>query len=440
MSDVLKSGVMIKEGSKVKNWKKRWFVFHNNGMLDYFTDKKATDQKGSVDMNRASSLRKTEDKKRIMLEILLETKVFRLAFDSETTRDEWTTVFQKFIDEKCSKSDQSSNALKPRLEDFETLKLIGKGTYGKVMLVKKIDTGKIYAMKILDKKAVVETNEVEHTMAEREVLGTIDNPFIVHMHYSFQTENKLYFVMDFINGGELFYHLQNERRFSIARAKFYAAEILLALEHLHLHGIIYRDLKPENVLLNADGHVCITDFGLSKTGMKGEGDMTSTFCGTAAYLAPEILLGEKYDSAVDWWSFGILTYEMMVGIPPFYSEDEREMYQNIVNEAVRYPPNTPSSIKTFIDALLEKNPTRRLTDTTIMKHHPFFQGLDFDRLMKKEVVPPYIPQVHSADDVANIDPYFLGETDAAIAEEKNSNTSGGQEFKFDGFTYISKKD
>ncbi|ELP89444.1 hypothetical protein EIN_390690 [Entamoeba invadens IP1] len=437
MSDVLKSGIMVKEGHKVKSWKKRWFVFRKSGALDYYADKKESDQKGTVDINKLTSLKKTEDKKRVMLELLLDNKIFRLAFDSDATRDEWNAVFQTFIDNKST--NRKSQVSKPKLEDFETLKLIGKGTYGKVMLVKKKDTGKIFAMKILDKKAVVETNEVEHTMAEREVLGTIDNPFIVHMHYSFQNENKLYFVMDFVNGGELFFHLQNERRFSIARAKFYSAEILLALEHLHKHGIIYRDLKPENVLLTCEGHVCITDFGLSKTGMKEGGDKTGTFCGTAAYLAPEILLGEKYDSAVDWWSFGILTYEMMVGIPPFYSEDEREMYQNIVNESVRYPPNTPSSIKTFIDGLLEKNPTKRLIDTAVMKTHPFFQGLDFDRLLKLEVVPPYVPNVKSAEDVANIDPFFLGETQSAIDEEKNQKL-GGEEIKFDGFTYVSKKE
>lgn len=436
MNNVIKTGVLVKEGSKVKSWKKRWFVFRDNGMLEYYTDKKETDQKGVVDMNKATMFTKTEDKKRLMLEILLDQKVFRLAFDSDTTRDEWIAAFQQFIDSK-NKAENTVTE-KPKLEDFDTLKLIGKGTYGKVMLVKKKDTGKVYAMKILDKKAVIETNEVEHTMAEREVLGTIDNPFIVHMHYSFQNENKLYFVMDFINGGELFYHLQNERRFSIARAKFYSAEILLALEHLHKHGIIYRDLKPENVLLNADGNICLTDFGLSKTGMKEADDKTGTFCGTAAYLAPEILLGEKYNTAVDWWSFGILTYEMMVGIPPFYSEDEREMYQNIVNESVRYPPNTPPSIKTFIDALLEKDPKVRLTDPEVMKNHPFFQGIDFEKLYRKEVNPPYIPSVQSVDDVSNIDPTFLSETELAIKEEKEVPQQGDSQFKFDGFTYVSK--
>ncbi|KAL7719440.1 non-specific serine/threonine protein kinase [Entamoeba marina] len=413
MTNVLKTGFMVKEGSKIKNWKKRWFVFRSTGMLEYYTDKK-----------------NTEDKKRVMLEISLDqNKLFRLAFDSNATREEWANVIQKFITDKSTP--QTVSKPKPKLEDFETLKLIGKGTYGKVMLVKKIDTEKIYAMKILDKRSVIETNEIEHTMAEREVLGSIDNPFIVQMHYSFQSENKLYFVMDFVNGGELFYHLQNERRFSIARSKFYSAEILIALEHLHQHGVIYRDLKPENVLLTAEGHICLTDFGLSKTGMAAEDEKTGTFCGTAAYLAPEIF-------AVDWWSFGILTYEMMVGIPPFYCEEEREMYQNIVNESVRYPPNTPASIKTFIDGLLEKNPMKRLTDPSTMKAHPFFQGIDFDLLEKRQLTPPYIPNVKSEGDVSNIDAAFLAETEDAIKEEKQPS-GPPQQFAFKDFTYISDK-
>ena len=373
-------------------------------------------------------MRPVEDKKKIMLELQFEHgRVFRIAFDSPATREEWMAVFEEFAQTK-------KPANKPQLQDFETLKLIGKGTYGKVMLVRKIDNGKIFAMKILDKRNIVETNEVEHTMAEREVLSTIDNPFIVHLYYSFQSENKLYFVMDFVNGGELFFHLQNERRFAVARAKFYAAEILLALEHLHQHNIIYRDLKPENVLLTAKGHVCLTDFGLSKTGMADLKDKTSTFCGPAAYLAPEVLLGEKYTTAVDWWSFGILTFEMMVGVPPFFSEDEREMYQNIVNEPVKYPPNTPTTIQSFIDGLLNKNPQNRLTDPQKMKAHPFFQGIDFEQLNRLEVDPPFKPNVKSDDVVSNIDTSFLDQTDMAVKEERLSSVS--QNYSFKDFTYI----
>ena len=432
--EIIKTGYATKEGGTVRSWKKRWFVFKESGALSYYSDKSERDQKGMIDLNKAETIKKTEDRRRIMVEITLPQKVFRMAFENESLREEWYTVINDFITEIKS----GGSGKRPKLEDFEMEKLIGRGTYGRVMLVTKKDTDMVYAMKILDKKAVVVSNEVEHIMAERKVLGTINNPFIVKMHYSFQNETFLYFVMDFVNGGELFFHLQNERRFSIARSKFYAAEILLAIEHLHSKGIIYRDLKPENVLLTSEGHICLTDFGLSRTGMSGE-LKTSTFCGTAAYLAPEILLGEKYDMSVDWWSFGILTYEMMVGIPPFYDEDERQMYQNIVNESVRYPPNTPSSIKTFIDGLLMKDPTKRLRDPTVMKTHPFFQGIDFDKLSRKEVTPPFIPTVHSVDDVVNIDPYFLEETPQAIHEINQTRKEGGQEMNFDGFTYVSGK-
>lgn len=437
MATVLKKGYATKEGGElIKKWQRRWFVFKDDGTLSYYSNETETNQRGSINLNTAEVVRKIDERRRTLLEISLISRIFRLAFEDSKTRDEW----YEMIDEYVSDIKSGSSGKRPKLEDFEMSKLIGRGTYGRVMLVTKKDTGAVYAMKILDKRLVVDSNEVEHTMAERKVLGSINNPFIMKMHYGFQNETNLYFVMDFVNGGELFFHLGKERRFSIARSKFYSAEILLALEHLHSKGIIYRDLKPENVLLTSEGHICLTDFGLCKTDMNGEKNKTSTFCGTAAYLAPEILLGEKYDMSVDWWSFGILTYEMMVGIPPFYDDDERQMYQNIVNESVRYPPNTPSSIKVFIDGLLMKDPTKRLRDSSIMKTMPFYQGIDFDKLSRKEVVPPFIPNVHSVDDVVNIDPVFLGETEEALNELNQTKNNGDDKAThFEDFTFVSGK-
>ena len=217
------------------------------------------------------------------------------------------------------------------------MRVVGKGSFGKVMQVRMKKTGKIYAMKMLSKQHIVENNEIEHTMSERAILEKIHHPFLVNLNYSFQTEDKLYFILDFVNGGELFYHLQKEKRFSFERARFYAAEILLGLEALHNAGIIYRDLKPENLLLNSDGHICITDFGLSKQGLNTPNDKTDTFCGTPEYLAPEILLGQGYGKGVDWWSFGSLLYEMLTGLPPFYSQDVQEMYRKIINDKLSFP-------------------------------------------------------------------------------------------------------
>lgn len=198
--------------------------------------------------------------------------------------------------------------------DFEFLKLIGKGSFGKVLLARHNSEGKIYAVKVLSKKVILKRNEKTHIMCERNVLlKNLNHPFLVGLRYSFQSRDKLYFVLDYVNGGELFFHLQKEKIFTESRAKFYAAEITSALGYLHSCNIIYRDLKPENILLDAEGHVVLTDFGLCKDGLR-ERDTTNTFCGTPEYLAPEVLKKESYDRAVDWWCLGAVLYEMIYGL------------------------------------------------------------------------------------------------------------------------------
>merc|ERR1712100_639114 len=220
-------------------------------------------------------------------------------------------------------------------DDFELLKVIGKGSFGKVMQVKKKDDGQIYAMKVLRKEAIIARKQVDHTRAEKAILQKIDHPFIVKLNYAFQTEEKLYMVLDFVNGGELFFHLKKEGKFSEERVRLYSAEIALALHHLHSRDIVYRDLKPENILIDADGHICITDFGLSKEISSDE--VTHTFCGTPEYLAPEVLKGQGHGCPVDWWSLGTLIYEMLTGLPPFYSQNINIMYQKILNGELRFP-------------------------------------------------------------------------------------------------------
>jgi serine/threonine protein kinase len=217
-------------------------------------------------------------------------------------------------------------------EDFQILKLIGKGTFGQVYQVRKKDTKRIYAMKVLQKKVIVQKKEVAHTVGERNILvrtAMADSPFIVGLKFSFQTPTDLYLVTDYMSGGELFWHLQKEGRFDEKRAKFYIAELILALQHLHMHDIVYRDLKPENILLDANGHIALCDFGLSKANLT-KNATTNTFCGTTEYLAPEVLLDEAgYTKMVDFWSLGVLVFEMCCGWSPFYAEDTQQMYKNI---------------------------------------------------------------------------------------------------------------
>jgi len=247
--------------------------------------------------------------------------------------------------------------------------------------------------------------------------------------------------MDFINGGEVFHHLSNEGCFSEDRAKFYAAEIILGLEYLHSNGVIYRDLKPENLLLNYEGHVVITDFGLSKEGLNEAESTTKTFCGTPEYLAPEIIRGERYTKAVDWWSLGTLLFEMMNGLPPFYVENNEElMYDKILNDSLYMPDTFSDEAKDIIDKFLDRDPSVRLQDIEAIKQHPFFSDIDFEKLYAKQIHPPFVPDVQSPEDVSQIDQEFLDESIDSDEQVPHKPVSRSAKRKkpptdFEGFTY-----
>ncbi len=297
--------------------------------------------------------------------------------------------------------------------DFQILKLIGKGTFGQVYQVRKKDTQRIYAMKVLSKKVIIQKKEIQHTIGERNILvrtAMTDSPFIVGLKFSFQTPTDLYLVTDFMSGGELFWHLQKEGRFKEDRAKFYIAELILALKHLHQHDIVYRDLKPENILLDANGHIALCDFGLSKANLT-KNDTTNTFCGTTEYLAPEVLLDEQgYTKMVDFWSLGVLVFEMCCGWSPFYAEDTQQMYKNIAFGKVRFPRDALSTEgRNFVKGLLNRNPKHRLgatRDALELMEHPFFADVDFDALGRKNLIPPFKPKLSSNADTSNFDPEF----------------------------------
>ncbi|KAJ3278181.1 hypothetical protein HK104_002579, partial [Borealophlyctis nickersoniae] len=321
------------------------------------------------------------------------------------------------------------------IDDFELLKVIGKGSFGKVMQVRKRDTNRIYALKIIRKAHIVERSEVSHTLAERTVLAKINHPFIVPLKYSFQSKEKLYLALAFVNGGELFHHLQNEGRFSEERARFYAAELLCALECLHGYNIIYRDLKPENILLDYTGHIALCDFGLCKLNMS-DGNKTNTFCGTPEYLAPELLIGAGYTKVVDWWTIGILLYEMLTGLPPFYDENTNEMYKKILTEELRVPDHVSPTATDLVQKLLNRDPASRLgaNGADEIKRHPFFATIHWGRLMARKYTPPFRPNVASATDTSNFDEVFTSEvpTDSV---GKESALSHSVQQQFAGFTY-----
>ncbi|GJN90776.1 hypothetical protein Rhopal_003790-T1 [Rhodotorula paludigena] len=303
--------------------------------------------------------------------------------------------------------------------DFDFLRMIGKGTFGRVFQVRKKDTRRIYAMKVLSKREIVAKKEVAHTIGERKILQrSSDSPFLLGLKFSFQTETDLYLVMDYKSGGELFHHLQKEGRFTEDRARFYTAEIVLAFEHLHKFDIVYRDLKPENILLDATGHIVLCDFGLSKPDLPSDA-LTNTFCGTTEYLAPEVLLDDNgYSKIVDFWSLGVLLFEMCCGWSPFYAEDTQQMYKLICFGKVKFPRGVIGEDgKQFVKGLLNRNPKHRLgaqRDAAELKEHPFFSSIDWDLLAKRAVPPPFKPYVDSDESVANFDPEF---TEANLFDE-----------------------
>ncbi|PVI04549.1 serine/threonine protein kinase-like protein, partial [Periconia macrospinosa] len=322
-------------------------------------------------------------------------------------------------------------------EDFELLKVVGKGSFGKVFQVKKKDTDRIYALKSIRKAHIISRSEVAHTLAERSVLAQINNPFIVPLKFSFQKPEKLYLVLAFVNGGELFHHLQKEQRFDINRARFYAAELLCALECLHGFNVIYRDLKPENILLDYTGHIALCDFGLCKLDMK-DGDRTNTFCGTPEYLAPELLTGAGYTKAVDWWTLGVLLYEMLTGLPPFYDENTNDMYRKILTEPLHFPgPEiVPPAARDLLTRLLDRNAEKRLgaKGAAEIKAHYFFHSIDWRKLLERKYEPSFKPNVADAKDTTNFDDEFTREapTDSYVEGPGLSQTMQQQ---FTGWSY-----
>ena len=300
------------------------------------------------------------------------------------------------------------------MKNFELLKVLGTGAYGKVFLVRKnggTDADKLYAMKVLKKASIVQkAKTTEHIKTERQVLAAVRQaPFLVTLYYAFQTDAKLHLILEYIKGGELFTHLFKRESFSETEVKFYIGEITLALEHLHLLGIIYRDIKLENILLDHEGHICLCDFGLSKEFLNKDLDnRTYSFCGTIEYMAPELIQGDcGHNFTVDWWSLGVLTYELLTGASPFTVEGEKNVPSEISKRILKAQPPIPRSFskhaKDFILKLLIKQPARRLgaNGSGEVKSHAFFEGMLWSDLLTKKIPPPFKPNITSELDTTN---------------------------------------
>ncbi|GAM28828.1 hypothetical protein SAMD00019534_120040 [Acytostelium subglobosum LB1] len=430
-----KQGFLTKEGGSIKTWRKRWCVLKNGSI--YYSKNANSCELGTIHLKNVTNVVQSQRKKKNLFEVETPDRTYYMKATSPDEMQSWINILNKTL-AKMKSSASAGQPTKERVgvEDFDLLNVIGKGSFGKVLQVRKKDTGMIYAMKVLNKKNIVERNEVDHTRAEKNILQKLVHPFLINLNYSFQTDDKLYFIMDYINGGELFFHLQNEEKFDLARVRFYCAEIVCGLEYLHNCGVMYRDLKPENILLTADGHICLTDYGISKEGLLSDDDRTATFCGTPEYLAPEILKGEAYGKAIDWWSFGTLVFEMLSGLPPFYSSDIRIMYNNIMTQKLVFTPQFTQESRDFITALLERDPNKRLKDAKVIKSHKFFAGIDWEKCVRKELVPPFIPPVKGKNDTSQVDAGFLAETAKLSAENHTSKLSSSLQKNFEDFTFV----
>lgn len=327
------------------------------------------------------------------------------------------------------------------VKDFRFLKVLGKGSFGKVLLAELRNSQNFYAVKALKKDAVLDDDDIECTMIERKVLALgVKHPFLCHLFCTFQTDSHLFFVMEYLNGGDLMFHIQQQGRFDTERARFYSAEIVCALRFLHRKGIVYRDLKLDNLLLDYEGHIRIVDFGMCK--LQVYLDKTAdTFCGTPDYMAPEIIKGMKYTHSVDWWSFGVLLYEMLIGQSPFNGCDEDELFWSICNEQAYFPRFLSKEAKQILLLLLEKSPANRLGVSESIhgdvRAQPFFKPIDFNKLEKRQVIPPYKPKLKNPMDVSYFDTAFTDEpvkltpVDKEFLDELNQT-------QFKGFSYTNK--
>ncbi|KAK2189064.1 hypothetical protein NP493_115g01007 [Ridgeia piscesae] len=327
------------------------------------------------------------------------------------------------------------------LDEFRSIAVLGRGHFGKVLLAEYKPTREFFAIKALKKGDIIARDEVESLMSEKrifEVANSLRHPFLVNLFACFQTPEHVCFVMEYACGGDLMMHIHSDV-FSEPRSVFYAGCVVLGLQYLHDHNVVYRDLKLDNLLLDSEGFVKIADFGLCKEGM-GYGDRTGTFCGTPEFLAPEVLTEPSYTRAVDWWGLGVLIFEMLVGESPFPGDDEEEVFDSIVNEEVRYPRFLSSEAITIMRRLMRKNPEKRLgsseRDAEDVKRQAFFKGVNWGELLQRQVKPPFVPTVKHPEDVSNFDEEFtLEKPNLTPPKDRRPLTENEQEMFLD-FDYV----
>lgn len=406
-------GFLCKQGSKFQTWKRRWFRMVGDSLYYYGAPSDEAPKGVIGDLMEASACPIPERMAQLGrgpygFGIFTPSRTLLLEADSEREMMEWIAAITR-MEERCAVGKA----------DFEWLHLLGQGHYGKVKLARMKSTKELYAVKCMKKKLLVDRDQVDNIQAERRILGRVKHPFVVALHYAFQSPSTLYLAMDYCPGGELYNYLDKRREpLPLEDVKIFAAELVLGLEYLHEMGVVFRDLKPENIMIDGEGHLRLTDFGLSKE-VTGKSH-TYTFCGTPEYIAPEVLRGEGHGKSVDWWSLGLVCCEMLTAEHPFYSKNRETMYKSILKE----PPKTkfapPPIAVDFLCCLLEKNPAKRLGALgggAEVKSHPFFEGVDWHAILCKTVKMPHIPLRRESTDVQNFDSTFTRQKAAVSASE-----------------------
>ena len=352
------------------------------------------------------------------------------------------------VDDSISKAEGDNNIneldshnlnIKLTYDDFIPLKLLGRGSFGEVLLVKLKVTNKLYAMKVLNKNLLKIKKQQTHTKTERDLMVKINSPFIVNIKSAFQDQTKLYIVTEFMQGGDMFFHMHDSHEpFKTDRVKFYVMELVLALDFLHKNNMVYRDLKPENILLDTKGHIKLTDFGLSKI-LETEDDKAYTICGTPQYLAPEVILKKGYDKAVDWWSLGCVMYEMLTGKLPFPIKKGTKLSRRIYQQQVDFPKKIDNNAKDLMQKLLIVDPNARLGSGPEggekIKNHPFFKGINWKNVQDRKIKPPFIPKLKKETDLKYFDTMF---TDEEIGKENTKIAFRDREAsnEYNGFSYV----
>uniref|UniRef100_A0A669E0C7 non-specific serine/threonine protein kinase n=1 Tax=Oreochromis niloticus TaxID=8128 RepID=A0A669E0C7_ORENI len=457
---IVREGWLHKRGEYIKTWRPRYFILKSDGSFIGYKEKPDLNDQTSPPLNNFSvaecQLMKTERPRpnTFVIRCLQWTTVIERTFhvESNEEREGWIRAIQ-YVANSLKMQEQgeeepmdvlsspnesslvemeavmSKSRTKVTMSDFEYLKLLGKGTFGKVILVKEKTTGVHYAMKILRKMVIIAKVSVCI-----DIVGAT-------LKYAFQTHDRLCFVMEYANGGELFFHLSRERVFTEDRARFYGAEIVSALEYLHSRDVVYRDLKLENLMLDKDGHIKITDFGLCKEGITPDATM-KTFCGTPEYLAPEVLEDNDYGRAVDWWGLGVVMYEMMCGRLPFYNQDHERLFELILMEEIRFPRNLSPEAKSLLAGLLKKDPKHRLgggpSDAKEVMTHNFFITINWQDVEQRKLTPLFKPQVTSETDTRYFDEEFTAQTITLTPPDKYNSLDcedPSQEAHFPQFSY-----